>query len=448
MQQQMRRRRMFGIAAQAGAAILAACGGGAPGTAVRQASVSSAVSATGAPTPAMATASDLLRMLAFVPGPLDRWQHTLSYANIGVVKQRYGLADIRSIDDLTTRNVSITEYGDTQGVCFLSPFTYNGISPDGEDRRVFGFDSFQVDREISAGTLPDYLDTSIARQPPDAFADMAGTFDVTASATALRDGGYTMADHHGATYFTARGDNEVDLRDVRCRLFLARRNRLAVSAARVVAAPTTAIIEGALDAEQYRIPTLAMNPTARAIAHALDDVISMVAVPPDYPDRSIRASIARSRSQQGSAQGIATSLRDLARQWGTIHAPELLAIGVTDAGNFRRALRIAFVYANPADAAADAPELVRRLTDYRPPAPLFPTTPNAVISRVVMSDGKGIFVAELAIISSPSLNSAWTHLTAEDILHSIALTDPGRTADVLTAMYPPPTRAPSGSPTR
>ncbi len=67
---------------------------------------------------------------------------------------------------------------------------------------------------------------------------------------------------------------------------------------------------------------------------------------------------------------------------GTIHAPEQLAVGVTDAGNFQRALRIAFVYANPADAAADALELVRRLTDYRPPAPLFPTTPNAVISRI------------------------------------------------------------------
>ncbi len=179
-----------------------------------------------------------------------------------------------------------------------------------------------------------------------------------------------------------RGDNIVDLHDVRCQLFLARRNRLAVSAARVVAAPTTAIIEGALDAEQRQIPTLGMNPTARALAHALDDVVSMVAVPPDYPDRAIRSSIARSRSQRGSAEGIATGLRDLARQWGTIHAPELLAVGITDAGNFQRALRIAFVYANPADAAADAPELVRRLTDYRPPAPLFPTTPNAVISRI------------------------------------------------------------------
>jgi len=93
------------------------------------------------------------------------------------------------------------------------------------------------------------------------------------------------------------------LHDVRCQLFLARRNRLAVSAARVVAAPTTAIIEGALDAEQRQIPTLGMNPTARALAHALDDVVSMVAVPPDYPDRAIRSSIARSRSRQGSAEG-------------------------------------------------------------------------------------------------------------------------------------------------
>jgi len=76
MQQRMRRRRMLGIAAQAGEAILAACGGGAPGTAVRQASVSSVVNATGALTPAVAPASDLLRMLAFVPDPLDRWQCT------------------------------------------------------------------------------------------------------------------------------------------------------------------------------------------------------------------------------------------------------------------------------------------------------------------------------------------------------------------------------------
>lgn len=334
--------------------------------------------------------SDLLRMLAFVPNAhghadglgyfLDRWDGWLSFTNRGAVKQLYGFADLRSFDD--ARQAAFLQA--TNG-CLDSSFTGVAFADHGEYRDAFGYDLFQVEREISAG------------QPVQDFAHMEGTFDVDTIAAKLRDGGYQPARHADIPYYTVREDSQSNLKDPRSRLMLGQMNRVAVSTGRVAATSTTAIMEGLLDAEAQQTATLADCPTFRALAVALGDVTSMATCP--NPSDTIGAAFDPDL------------FAELTRDWGTLHTPEVVAMGYTDQGDFRRTMHAALVYANPNDAVADAPELVKRLTNYRslrsPHDLLIPASATAVTSRTVTESDKGVLVADVTLVPEPERGKLW-----------------------------------------
>jgi len=393
---------------------------------------------TGGDTPV----SDFLRMLAFVPAPLDGWQRTISYANPGLVKERYGLGDVRSYPDLEARHLSTTEFGSYLGGCWSSPFAYNGLSTDGSERDAFGFDFYQVERDLYAGEPPAFLSTQTGRDPPTAFGRIEGAFDAAACAAALQRGGYTAAAYGADPYFTTLGDGAIDLTNIRSRLFPERRNRLAADAGRVIATAATATMDAALDAERGRVPTLDADPTVRALAGALGGVTSVATLPPDYADRSIAAARARSRSSVGTAQTIARGLREATGGWGILHPPELLAVAVTDAGGYARTLHLALVYADPVDAVADAPEIASRLTGYQ----VSPGGGGALAAgtdwfapRTETHAGRGVVVAEAPLLALPNLNPAWVQSTVESLLPFIALQNPSETVRRLEADVATPT---------
>ena len=412
----LRRRAVIGAAAGALAALLAACSRPEGDTTFRPARTAtpagarsdgttapvypteappSTIVGTLFPTPKSgAPVPDLLRMLGFVPNAQDatgglgaflaRWKGTLSFANLAAVKRLYGYDAIRAFGDLQAQNVSAKDYTEVTGGCYLTDFTGLQYSQ-GQYRAAFGFDIFQVDREISAG------------QPPDVFSRMEGTFDAAAIAAMLQAGGYTRANWNGTPFFTVRGDGEPDLADPRGRLALGRMNRVAVDGERITAAPSTEVIAATLDAEAKRTAALDATSTLRALATVLSAVTSMATIPPGASD--VVASVLRPGQLAATTQG-----------WSPLHAAELSAMGYTDAGNNWRTMHVALVYANPSDAAADAPELVKRLMGYRflrTQQTLLPTYATAVTSRTATVGSKGVLVADIALTPGTGRSRLW-----------------------------------------
>lgn len=416
------RRALLGAAGSAVAALVAACGGptgetfrSAPtATPVRTASGAAPATVIATPTdlPAAnpvgtvfptpkkgAAAPDLLRMLAFVPNDQDlsggllsflsRWKGSLSFADLGEVKRLYGYENVRAFSDLQEQNIKVAEYTNATNGLYLTEFTGLRYSQ-GEYRDAFGYDVFQIDREISAG------------QPTDAFSRMEGAFAADAIAAKLQVGGYALASQGGLSYYTIRGDGELSLTDPRGRLALGRMNRVAADKERVTAAPKTELIAAALDAEAKKTSTLDGSASLRALATALGGVTSMVTFPPGASD-AVEAVL---QPQQLAAA---------TRGWGTLHVPELQAMGYTDAGNFQRTMHVALVYTNPSDAAADAPELVKRITGYRlirTLQTLLPTYATAVASRTATVGSKGVLIADITLAPDPARGRLWIDMLA------------------------------------
>ncbi|MGI8857838.1 MAG: hypothetical protein ACR2JW_19040, partial [Thermomicrobiales bacterium] len=336
-------------------------------------------------------APDLLRMLAFVPNGDDAaggllsfrvlWQGILSFANLSAAKRLYGFDNVRSPEDVLNNGQA---YGYATNGCYVTDFTGSGRYAGGPWREAFGYDVLQVDREISAG------------QPPGYFSRMEGPFDADAIIAKLTSGGYSTASHAGIPYLTIRGDNQIQVDDARSNLAFGRMNRVAVDAARVTAVGATATMEALLDAEAQPQRTLADSPTFRALAVALGDVTSMLVLP--------------GATTVGPGSLTTDQLADLIKDWGTLHVPELTAMGYTDSGGYQRTMHVALVYANPDDAAADAPELVNRLAGYRSVLtrqPLIPTYATAVASRTITEGGKGVLIADVALVEVPQRGGLW-----------------------------------------
>ncbi|MGI8687393.1 MAG: hypothetical protein ACR2M3_02345 [Thermomicrobiales bacterium] len=420
MERRVGRRALLGAAAGALAALVAACRGPEGETTFRPARTVTAVGVGGGAAPANtvviptdlparnpvgtifpalpkgAPAPDLLRMIGFVPNMqdatggllsfLDRWKGTLTFANLGAVKKLYRYDTVHAFSDLQAQNINVADYTNATAGCYLTEFV--GLT-DSQNayRDAFGYDVFQVDREVSAG------------QPPDSLSRMEGAFDAGAITATLQMGGYTPTSQDGIPYYTVRGDGELNLSDPRGRLALGRLNRVAVNAERITAAPTTALITAALDAEMKRTAALDGSATLRALATVLGTVTSMATLPPGA-SAVVEAVIPPEQ------------LAATTRGWGALHPAELNAIGYTDAGNFQRTMHVARVYTNPSDAAADASELVKRLQGYRlrSQQTLLPTYATAVTSRTATVGSKGVLVADVALAPDPARGRFWIDL--------------------------------------
>jgi hypothetical protein len=154
-----------------------------------------------------------------------------------------------------------------------------------------------------------------------------------------------------------------------------------------------------LDAEAKRTPTLNANPTWRALADAFGGVLSMATFAPND-----------TRDPRLPAEGLAQL-----KNWRALHSPELVAMGYTDDGKGQITTHAALVYATPADAKADAAELVKRIQGYislNSRAALVPTVIASVTSRVITSGGKGVLIADMLNATQPVRPSLWYQIVA------------------------------------
>ncbi|MHB8646150.1 MAG: hypothetical protein ACYDAR_10225 [Thermomicrobiales bacterium] len=346
--------------------------------------------AAAAITPAAGAGGELLRLLAFVPDQPDIGRKSVTFADVAAVKERYGYGNIRSQDDLDKQGISVTDYFNVTGGCILSEFT--GIQYLKQYRDQYGFDVFQVDREIQAGV------------PPERFSHMEGAFDANTVREKLLADKYTTADDNGISYFTKRDDLQISVQEDR--LTLARLNRVVVNATRILAAPATAILAAALNAEAQKTRTLAADPAYRALAMALPTIVSAAAPVSITSDFVSRAAFPQTQN------------------WGPLHPTALLAMAYSDMNKEQRTMHVALVYARSADAAADMPELEKRLRGYvsqRNSQPILPTSVTDVRTRIVTEGGRSVLIADLPLAASAP-SKFWIDVLYNDTLFLV--TDP------------------------
>ncbi len=414
MEQQYGRRAFLArSAAVVGAALLAACGGtsAAPDTA-RGATTTANVaivtsSPSGAPpsvvpatattgqgtaparatSGAVSTGADLARMLAFMPDQADLVRGGVTFTDLAAAKALHGLADIRGIADLQGKHIAYGDFLKSIQGCVLSDRMGRDYS-DADFRALTGYDLFQIDREIA------FVD------PDNGFSRLEGAFDRAAIDAALRKGGYTTATYQGATYLTVRADNAVEAKDPLSADVGAALNRVAADDAHLTSAPTSASIQVALDAEAKRKPALDGSPTWRVLADAFRDALGMTTFAPngDFADPRLPPG--------GRAQ---------VQAWGALHPAQVTAMGYTEDGNGQRMMRAARVYGAPADANADAAELVARIRGYtslQSRQPIMPGLITGVTSRVLTSGGKGVLIADMPLAPPPVPASIWYAMVA------------------------------------
>jgi len=442
-----RRRWIAGVAGAAGAsmaALLAACGGPSGdafppprtptplGTAVYvppplaaspqpTGSVGAGASATVLPTARHgAPVPEFVRLLSFVPDDAGLHGGYLTVANPGAVRKLYAYDQVHSPADLQAQNIPPTDYANVLSGCPLSEFA-GTTGPPGAWRDAFGYDSYDVDREIWAGRMPD------------AISHLEGAFDADGITAHLQMGRYAeVTTRSGLPYLAVRGDNEEDLRDARSALALGRMNRVAVARDRLIASPKTAPIEAALDTEARKAPALDGNATFRALAEALPNVTGLATAPP-----AALAPVAAAVPPDVLAR--------FARGFMPLHPAELYAAGYTDIGTYQRTMHLALVYANTGDAATDAPEVLRRVTGFRllrDSQPLIPTYASGATTRTLTGAGKGVLIVDIALLPDPPLSRFWLDTWQRgEIFLLLSPTAPGMPPPAMTVIP-----APSGAP--
>jgi len=110
---------------------------------------------------------------------------------------------------------------------------FSGIESPDDWRKTFGIDTFNVDREVTVGTAPNW------------YGVLQGTFDPAAVTQALQTLGYQQSQIGSAAVFSLGGDNASDPNNAANRIADALYNRLSVSGQRIIAAPSTAMIQAA-----------------------------------------------------------------------------------------------------------------------------------------------------------------------------------------------------------
>jgi hypothetical protein len=303
--------------------------------------------------------TDLQRMLASVPDRRD-YRGEIWFGDRSRLMDAHDIPAIESPDDIQSlSDEEVDEWFRVSRNVWMSDFSGAQRAMLGW-RDVFGYDWYQVDHEIVAG------------RPPQWFGVMEGTFDAEDIVAALEGLDYEEDEHEGTTYYSVRGDAEIDLEHEGSRLALANLNRIVVGEDRIIAAPATEILEQVLDAQADRRDSLADDPTYAALARAMGPVIS-AAILEGEPFHELSGSPMVAYMTPEARANLADEL-DLEDE--PLHRYDLVGIGYLDDGEAQHIV-IALAYDDPQDAEADAPVLADRLSG---------DVPSLVVPERVLSD--------------------------------------------------------------
>jgi hypothetical protein len=220
-------------------------------------------------TPSRAADNSLSQLLGQVPDTPAA--HTVVwYGSQSALEQALGIAvnNVQDVNKLSVqqRGIYLKAFG---GQLYYSPF----LGLESSDwRATFGFDSFQVDRELTVGVSPDWLNI------------MQGQFDTSAINGALTTLGYQTAQTEKGTLFAFNGSGGPDIAQASYR-------NLLVTGTQITAAPNAQSIAGVVAAAAGKVPSLASNAAYQSAAAALESgdilLVSAVLLDGSYVQQSL-----------------------------------------------------------------------------------------------------------------------------------------------------------------
>ncbi|HEY8598344.1 MAG TPA: hypothetical protein VIL85_07930 [Thermomicrobiales bacterium] len=405
-----RRRFIGGLVGGGGITLLVGCGGVAtPTTAIAPTVVARTPAATVATTPVVSGggtatrtltvgatrtpaigtpgASALARALALVPqrAPLPGTEG-LAFADLLTQKRNYGLGEATSAAAFQALQDAPAVLANlTNG---LPLPTESGVEHalDPEWREAVGYDFWQIERTISAGS------------PPNVWSRLEGRFAQPEIVAALGRAGHQPVTYDGATIL-ARGDDRqiVDLNQPITRLTLARLNRVVLEEGALTATAATALAEAGIDARAGRLDTFAADPDHAALVAALGPVVGARLITAEL---FFRPQSANPRATPSAASPV----RSAAPGRPKLNPYRLVGLGLRDDGTTHTML-VALVYADAAAARADAPILRQRATDYQLLATRQPLRERAVVGEptVVVDGDRATLVLPFAIADTANL---------------------------------------------
>ena len=328
--------------------------------------------------------SALVRALALVPqrAPLPGTEG-LAFADLLAQKRNYGLGEATSaaaFQALQTDPAILSNL--TNGLPLPAE---SGIEHalDPEWREVVGYDFWQIERTIAAGS------------PPNLWSRLEGRFVQSEITAALGRAGHQPVAYGGATIL-ARGDDRqiVDLNQPITRLTLARLNRVVLDEGALTATAATALAEAGIDARVGRLETFAADPDYAALAGALGPVVGARLIPADL----------FAQPQSANPRSTATPARSTDPSRPRLNPYRLVGLGLRDDGTTHTML-VALVYADAAAARAAAPLLRQRAIDYQLLATRQPLRERAVAGEptVVTSGERATLVLPFAIADTANL---------------------------------------------
>ncbi len=329
-----------------------------------------------------ATPGDLETILASVPN-VSASRTVLWYGSQGALQKALGVT-VSSTDDIAKlamaqRSTYLKLFG-TQ--LYYSPFLGLENSPDWQ--KTFGFDSFDVSRELTIGAQPNWV------------ALMDGTFDTGAISKALAGIGFAAGD---AGRFTLGADNAVSTDSPAAALAQARYNRMIITPQRIIAAPSSALLENVVAASTGKVAALTADPSYLAVVRALESdapLLSAVVLDGSYVQNTLLAGV------KGSLPHYAVAGMGYQR----------------DAQNNQRWV-VVLIYAAKADADAAAqllPGLISKYTSITPSGrALFANWKITAKPVTASADGKAFTVALTLALPTTTDVGLVTLVQARDI---------------------------------
>ena len=405
-----RRQFIGGLIGVGGSAFLAGCSGGVTATAALAPTAAARTTAVTVATPpvvrggSMATrtatvgvartpgaptagASALSRALALVPrqAPLPGAEG-LSFADLLTQKRNYGLGEATSAEAFRAVQLDQTILANLTNGLPLPAESGIEHALDPEWREAVGYDLWQIERTIAAGS------------PPNVWSRLEGRFAQAEIAAALGRAGHQPVAYGGATIL-ARGDDRqiVDLNQPITRLTLARLNRVVLEEGALTATAATALAEAGIDARAGRVGTFAADPDYAALAVALGPVVGARLIPAELFSQPQGAS-------PRATPTVATPLPSVDPSRPRLNTYRLVGLGLRDDGT-KHTMLVALVYADAAAARAAAPLLRQRATDYQLLATRQPLRERAVAGEptVVEGDDRATLVLPFAIVDTANL---------------------------------------------
>lgn len=331
--------------------------------------------------------SALARALALVPQQvLLPGAEGLAFADLLTQKRNYGLGEATSAGAFQALQSNPVTLANLSNGLPLPEVSGGDYAFDSEWREVVGYDFWQIERTISAGSAPNI------------WSQLEGRFAQAEIMAALGLAGHQPV-AYGGTTILVRGDDRqiVDLNQPITRLTLARLNRVVLDSGVVAATSATALAEAGIDARAGRLPTFADDPDHAALAAALGPVVGARLVPAALFTQPQRAN-------PRATPAIGTAISGVDPNLPRLNSYRLIGLGLRDDGTTHTML-VALVYTDAATAHAAAPLLRQRATDYRLLATNQPLGERAVAGEpmVVMSGERATLVLPFSIADTANL---------------------------------------------